>query len=42
MSIPLSVAVAHNFMGALLVAVMAVIWLQTHDKLVNQDDKGKL
>ena len=42
LSIPLAVAVAHNFVGALLVVVMAVIWLQSHDKLVNQDDKGNL
>ena len=27
-SIPLEIAVAHNFVGALLVAVMAVIWMQ--------------
>ena len=28
MSIPLAIAVAHNFVGALLVAVLAVIWVQ--------------
>jgi len=30
MSIPLAVAVAHNFVGALLMAIMAVVWLQTY------------
>lgn len=33
MSIPLAVAVAHNFVGALLVALLAVIWLQTYPKI---------
>ena len=30
MSIPLAIAVAHNFVGALLVAIMAVLWIQTY------------
>lgn len=30
MSIPLAVAVAHNFVGALLVALLAVVWMQTY------------
>lgn len=30
MSIPLAVAVAHNFVGALLLAILAVVWIQTY------------
>ncbi len=39
MSIPLAVAVAHNFVGALLVAVMAVVWLHSHEKLAIRSDQ---
>lgn len=42
MSIPLAVAVAHNFVGALLVAIMAVIWMQTYPKIRDRRQQDRL
>lgn len=42
LSIPLAVAVAHNFVGALLAATMAVVWIQTYPKISNRREQDRV